>query len=295
MAEAPQNIENIAKNAPQEAAGEHGEQKEEKKPVSTLESAVNETFHLAGNAVKLGLAAAIPATQAIFGSQLLHNPLIARDTAIMTGAQIAGDFTTDLKRGKKYTAGSILESSIFGTAVAIPLHYAFKVAHTIPLDTTLGYIAKAGYWSGVAYPLYIGTYQFLGYLIRNRGFSGVGKYMKENYWPALKKSWKYLLPISLLNVFLAPPILNVPIAAALSYFFTLFGAPKTDKVKDEDKRDKTPYLVATSNVLGRLGKNTAKGIYDTAYGIGAGVRNLYDSGSKAVSSAAPAAAAPAHP
>ena len=73
MAETPKNIEDVAKNAPQQNAESKEEHKEEakdhakeEKPKGTLENVVNETFHLAGNAVKLGLAAAIPATPAIF-------------------------------------------------------------------------------------------------------------------------------------------------------------------------------------------------------------------------------------
>ncbi len=77
---------------------------------------------------------------------------------------------------------------------------------------------------GLIYPSFIGLYQFINYTIRNRSVKGVGKYIKENYWTTLKKSYKYTLPFSLLNVFFAPPILNIPIASALTYAFNLFGA-----------------------------------------------------------------------
>src|SRR3989344_2153838 len=94
------------------AAGETGHEKPAapKKPLTTLESVVNETSHLFGNTIKLGLAGVIPYTQAtIF-------PSTRSDTAVLAGAQVAGDATTSLKRGQKYTAGNVLESALLGTA-----------------------------------------------------------------------------------------------------------------------------------------------------------------------------------
>ena len=285
MAEAPQNIEDVAKTAATQQNAEAKDHAKEQKPKGTLESVVNETLHAAKTFVNLGLAAAIPIGAATYLPQLLNNPIIKRDTGIMAGAQLAADATNAYKKGEKFTSGKTLEAALLGTAIATPLSYLFSVADKIPLDSALGYAAKIGYWGGVAYPVFVGSYQIADYLIRNRKFSGIGKYLKENYWPTLKRSWKYLFPISILNVLFAPPWLHIPIAATLSYIFDLFGAPKKDAMKEEDKRDKTPYLVATSNVLGRLGKNTAKGIYDVAYGIGSAVRDLY----KSAPSATPAA------
>ena len=287
MAEAPQNIEDVAKTAAPRDANETHEKKEEKKQVGTLESVVDETTHLIGNAAKIGAGIAIPTAFAY------AVPSFKRDTAILAGAQVASDITTSYKRGKKYTAGSFLESTVLGTAMTPILEGMFRTVNKMPLNAPIDYLAKGAVWGGIMYPAFVASYQPIAYLIRNRTFKGMGKYIKENYWPALKDAWTKLLPFSLLNVFFAPSWLQIPIAATLSYLFDLFGAPQKGEVPEHLKRDKTPYLVATSNVLGRLGKNTAKGIYDTFYGIGAGIRNLYDSGSKAVSSAAPATPAPA--
>jgi len=240
MAEANQ-LEQIAKNAPTPQQA-----KEESKKIGTLESVVGETLHFGKSLLNLGLAGAIPFAQAY------TFPHLARDTAIMAGAQVAADSTVSLIKGKKYTSGNTLESAVMGTALTTPLYYLFKTAHKIPLDTPLGYLAKAGYWGGVAYPAYVGFYQTVDYLIRNRTFKGLGKYIKENYLGTLKRAWKYLLPISLLNVFFAPPILNIPIAAALTYIFDTFGAPKKGELKEEEKRDPTPYYVAAPRVAGRL-------------------------------------------
>ena len=120
----------------------------------------------------------------------------------------------------------------------------------------------------------------------------MGSYLKKEYWPALKRAWKTLFPISLFNIFFAPLYLQVPIGAALSYGLTLFGAPKRGEISEDQKRDKTPYLVAAPRVLGRGIYNLGKGLYEGAYALGSGLRDtLY----KATSGSPAAPAAPAHP
>ena len=279
--EAPSGNEHAAPNQP---AGQ--EKKEEKKPIGTLESVVNESYHLFGNTVKLGLAGFIPYTQGVLF------PSVARDSAILAGSQIAGDFTTDRRRDKKYTAGSLLESSIIGTALAPALSGMFDAVHQVPLTSPMGYLGQAALWGGVAYPAYFALYQFANYVVRNRTVKGVGKYIKENYWTALKQGWKTLFPFSLVNLLFAPLYLNVPIAATLSYLLTLFGAPKTDEVKEDQKRDKTPYLSAASSAVGKGLKNVFYGVPQTFYAIGSSIRDLYKSSPRP---AAPATtAAPQH-
>src|SRR3989344_7468328 len=289
--ETPDNLEHKVEGANANnlhPAGHQAEHKEEKKPASTLESVVNETTHGIGNAFKVGMAGLIPYTSgALF-------PHFARDTALLTASQIAGDATTDRRRNKKYTAGNALESAVIGTALAPPLTGLFEAVHKIPLTSPLGYLGQAAAWGGLAYPAYFGLYQFVNYVVRNKTVKGVGKYIKQHYWPALKHAWKTLFPFSVVNLLFAPAYLNIPIAAGLSYLLTLFGAPKTDEVKEKDKRDKTPYYVAAPTVAAKLVRNSVKGFYDAVYAIGSSVSDLYKSAPK---TAAPSQTAPAgaHP
>ena len=268
----------------------HGEHREEKKPISTLESVVNESSHLIGSGLKLALAGTIPFAQATMFPQL------ARDTAILSGAQIASDYTTSLQRGKKYTAGSLLESAAIGTAITAPLEAMFGIVNKMPLNAPLDYVAKAGVWGGIVYPVFNGLYLPTAYLIRNRTFKGMGKYVRENYWPILKKSMKYILPFSLLNVFFAPAALQIPIAAALSFVYDRFTADKGEFPEDQ-KRDKTPYYVAAPRVIGKLGKSVFYGVPSAAYAIGNslynGLKKLYTGSAKSASpSPVPAGARP---
>jgi len=218
----------------------HDSNGEEKKKPGMLESAISEC----GDLLKIGLATAIPAAQA-----LLINPFTyARDTAILTGAQILGNKTTAIKRGEKYTATNTLESAVLGTAITIPSYHLFESMSHLPLNNALDYAVKGAVWGGVAYPAFFGMYQTMDYLIKNRTFKGLPKYLKENYWTALKTAWKTILPFSLINIFFVPPFLQIPIAAALSYAVTLFGAPKKGEIPDDRKKDTTPYSTALMNV-----------------------------------------------
>ncbi len=204
---------------PKEAHGKE-EKKEAQKPVVSLENVVRESWHAIRKGAKLGLAAALPV-----GLSYMF-PQAAIDIGTWTAAVIAGDATVNYMKGKKHTMDEILKSSIIGTATAMPLHYIFNAINTIPLTSAAGYIGMAAAFGGIAYPLFVGLYQGVDYLVRNRTFKGMGKYLKENYMPALKKAWKVILPFSLANLYLVPRKFQVAVGSALSYFFTLFGAPK---------------------------------------------------------------------
>ena len=281
MAE-PSELEQLAQAAPQ-GQDSMPKQQVEKKKETPLEEIVN----FIGNTAKIGLAGVVPYTQGLLF------PSVARDTAMLAASQIAGDATTDRRRDKKYTAGNTLESAIIGTVLAPPLVGLFEAVHKIPLTSTLGYLGQAAAWGGIAYPAYFALYQFVNYTVRNKTIKGVGKYIKENYWTALKHAWKTLYPLSVINLLFAPTYLNIPIAATLSYLLTLFGAPKTDEVKEDQKRDKTPYLVSAINVTAKLVKNVLYQPFKALYDVGQALGGV--SGSGAPASPAPSRAAPAAP
>ena len=276
MAE-PSELEKAAQTAPQtnhQPAQQQEKKKEEKKPISALESVVNETSHLFGNTLKLGLAGAIPYT---FASMF---PTFRTDTAVLTGAQIASDYTTAYQRGKKYTAGSLLESSVLGVATTPIIETMFRTTNLIPTNSLSGYFAKGAVWGGIMYPGFVASYLPIAYLVRNRTFRGMGKYLKENYWPVLKKSWTRLLPFSLLNVFFAPSWLQIPISAVISYVYDRFTAPPKEEIPEHLKKDKTPYHVAAPSVAYKFARNSVKGLYDAVYAIGSSVRDLYKTSPK---------------
>lgn len=239
--------------------------KEAPKKIGTLESVVNESWHAAKSAAKLTLAALMPyaITKAVPGATL--------DTLTWTAANVAADATTNFRKGKKHTAGEILKSSAVASTTALPVHYLYKAINKIPLDSALGYVERAAAFGGLAYPTFTGLYQTVDYLIRNLTFKGLGKYLKENYLPTLKRSWKYILPFGLANIFFVPASLQVAVGSAISYIWALFGAPKKGELKEEEKRDKTPYHVAASNVIYKAGSN----VFNTFYNIGSAISDYF--------------------
>lgn len=262
MAEAA-TIDDIAKAAPRQ-------KKEEPKKVGNLESLVDETLHLGKTAFNIGLAAGIP-----FSLSNLA-PYASRDIGILAGAQVAANATTDIKKGKKYTSSDAVKSSTVGTITALPVYHIFDALNKIPLDSAMGYVGRGAAFGGLAYPAFLGFYQAVDYLVKNMKFKGLGKYLKENYWPTLKKMWARVLPFGLANVFLAPAYLQVPISAALSYAFALFGAPQKNEVPEEQKRDKTPYLSASASAFGRGLRNLFYAPLDLAYAAGSALSNGYE-------------------
>ena len=87
---------------------------------------------------------------------------------------------------------------------------------------------------------------------------------------------KYLFPINLANIFFVPPYLQIPVSALTSYAFALFGAPKKGEVPEEQKRDKTPYLAAATNAVGRGIRNLFYAPYNLAYAAGRALSNGYE-------------------
>ena len=245
------------------------EKKEEKK-ISMLESVINETYEAIKSGFYLSSAAAMP----YFLSKSF--PAAALDIGTFTAANVAADATTNIRRGKKNTMKEVFKSSAVATALSLPIHYLYKAVNQISLDSVLGYVGRAAAFGGIAYPAFVGMYQAADYTIKNGTFKGLGNYLKENFLPTLKTAWKYLLPISLMNVFFVPSYLQVAVGSAMSYFFSLFGAPKKGEIPESEKRDKTPYY----KILGNIGEKvfTLPGkAFDSAYGFGSGIRDYFSS------------------
>ena len=258
---------------------EKKEEKKGEKKIGTLESVVSESWNAVKSSVKLAGAVLMPyaITKAV--------PAATLDTITLTGGNIAADATTNYRKGKKISMWEIFKSSAVGSAISLPTHYAYKALNKIALDNILGYVKKGAAMGGIVYPAFIGAYQSVDYLVRNLTFRGLGKYLKDNYLPTLKKAWKYLLPISLLNIFFVPSYFQVAVGSALSYVFSLFGAPKKEELKEHEKRQKGSYIAAGAKALGRLGYNLFYAPLKAVEYIGSSIKNWYQSAPKQASPA----------
>ena len=212
------------------------EKKEEK--VSVWKSGINEIIDGTRTATNLGIAAGLP-----IGTDILMGGVDASSTAaaFYLGAR------------DKSSRSARLES-IIGTA------FAGFAKLTLGAISTLGAYSRAALippWQAAANAFYLTT----DHIVKNKSLSGLGKKFKEKYMDITKKAILYLSIPTYLTTFLPGP-LQIPSIALQSYIFRKFIAP--DKKEPEKPKDKTPYLVAFGNVMGR----TTKGLYEAVYTIG---------------------------
>ena len=243
-------------NAPQE-------NKEEKKPVTTLESVIGEV----GDLFNLGIGVAAPAA----GYLLTGNAGVPVVSAAFVAAS-EGNLTSKKIRDES------LGGTIWGTA----LHYL-----TTPLKffSNLGkaaYIAVLPFASNSIYPA-------TDHLIKNKSPKGLYEKLKKNYWPNVKKTFKTVWPLNLLAaLFLSQPAYIVGAMGVANYLFRRFVIGG----KGEEYEDKTPYSVAASSVTYKLARNTVKGFYESVYAIGSSIGDLYKSSPRPAPQAPAQAASP---
>lgn len=228
MAEASQ-LEQIAKNAPQQ-------EKKEEKPISVLESAINETFDFIKTGANACIAVGLPS-----GADKFMGGLGARATA---GAFYLASDDKSSKSARK--------RSLVGTAFAAFAHY------------TLGPIsALSAYARAALVPLWslgaTGFYMSTDHAVENKSLRGLGKKFRENYWPVAKKALWWLTLPTYLTTFL-PGLWQVPSIAAQSYVFSKYIAPHKKEPKEEKAR--TPYISIGVKKIGSALLSPLKAVYE---------------------------------
>ena len=246
-----------------------GEAKQEQ-PKSITNSVIGEI----GDLFKFGAKATLAIGAPVLQSSIF--PEVARDTAILTGAQVVGDSITRYRQGEKNSMGKIAESSLMGTILGLPTHYMFKYLNMIPLDSIYGYVGRAAALGGIAAPIFTALYQGVAHTVRNKTLKGAGTYIKENFWPSLKRYWKTIFPISVASVSLLSPYLQIPVAAALQIAYTFFGAPNKRELKEDEKRDPTPFYKTLGN-LGHMAFTLPEKTLNGVYSLGSSIGNIFSS------------------
>ena len=205
------------------------------------ESVVNEL----GDLFNLGVSVAAPAA----GFALTGNPGVP----VTSAAYIAG---TKGRKDSKIIRNESLSGALFGTFA----HYTL-----LPLQA-LSSIAKVAYMI----PWVFGANAFFmteDHLIKNKSPKGLYKKFKEDYLQFNRRAFKSSALINIAASLFVPQRYLVTTGAAASYVFRRFVAGD----KGEEQTDKTPYLVAASNVTGRLAKNVFYGVPQAAYGIASSI------------------------
>lgn len=254
-----------AKTAPQTS------QQEQKKEASALESGLEEIVNAGKNVGAIAAEAAFPF---MFSGENRTNAMItaypfslgARVDDIM--AQKPIDLRSNVKSAKE---------SLVGTLIAPPLAAMFKYIEVARQYVTnyAGAIpggAAAVGALGLGQAVFIGAYTGLNHILQNFSFKGLYNKFKNDYPTAVKNTWKYVLPLSAINVlFLAPYGVGIQLAysALTTFLFRLVIKAKEAKFSNLVKAmNPIPYIGATMSVTGKLVKNTIKGLYGSLYDLG---------------------------
>ena len=231
------------------------EKKESSKKIGTLESVVNETGSLLKNLGGAALAVSMPLALGYVAPDML------RDAAVVTTAFSAGKMYENYKAGRKTRISDVVKESAVGTLLTPPIHYGYDLMNKIenPLLKAAAYLGP--YTLGVI-PLYLAVDHIV-----KKGFKGVyPEGIKPHLKNVIKDNYKYLAAAGLLNLFLTPAYLQVPVALGLGFLFKLIAGRGKNKeeVPESEKRDKTQYYAAASGALYKLGSS----IFNLPYNIG---------------------------
>lgn len=254
---------------PEEQQQEGG--KEEKKEPSRLESLVSEGMDFLKKIGTIGMVALMPYTAGII------NPGLVAPAQAFSYPMTAGKATANVIQKKPALEG-VIKESVVTTTMAYPLSGMFSGLNSLETALTADYGAataksiKAGTWLAAGQPAAVGMHTTLNY--------GIGKKFREEIWPRLKQTWKYLALPSALNImFIAPYsiLAAMAVSGGISYAFSVMQASHGEKEGSFKNLTKSlnpiPYAKATYTVA----QKTAKGVYDTGYSMFRAVYELGDS------------------
>ncbi|MBI2649943.1 hypothetical protein HYX04_01375 [Candidatus Woesearchaeota archaeon] len=288
------------------------DKKEEKpKAPTTLESAVDESWHaIKSSANNIVGAGAIAGATALFG---LDGLVTAASFPI--GARISSKLA-----GKEFSSSKFRDEAIAGALFTPPLWYGVEAVKQAPKALGLdGLVANilgtsipispfvvGGLALGVLTPALTALYYPLQYVIQNKTFKGIGKDFKENYWKGLKRA----LPLTTLTstaigATFALPYLAPYLFPALAVGSVLYRMLLSKEGKVEYKRLLYPstYLPNVLNPFylmsgaASVGGKLYRGVTKAAYDIGSAIRSVVGGLFKAAPSPAATTAptpAPAH-
>ena len=247
-----------------------GNESEKKK--STLESVISELGSFAKKALTVGAIAAMPFTYGFFDPG--HIPRAAVATAGFT----AGKATANVIQNKKPMDGLLWQGAT-GAMLSYPLAAGFTGLNNLERTVEASYgtaAAKAAKVSGMVFGL-----QPAVTTMRNGLNYGIGKKFRENLWPSLKNTFKYLSLIGAANVsFIYQYGLLAQMATSMlgSYVINLAESLRGEKgsIKNLYKAaNPFPYIGAGASASFKLVRNTTKGFSEAIYAIGSSIGDLY--------------------
>ncbi len=296
----PSELEQMAQAAPQNVSQPGQKQQEQKKPETPLEEIVNAAKNTAAFAV-----GAVGPYVWPFGTGI-NNAVTAWPLAL-------GSAIEDKMQGKPINWVKGAKESVVEAIINRPLEKLFENVNNVRDYVTTNHGLIPGFGAaaaalGLGQAVFIGMYTGLNHVIQNHTFKGLGEKFKKEYWPSVKRTWMYVLPLSALNVTILPYTAiykTLGITAQLAYgslmtlLFRLVG-PKAEgtSLKNLFKElNPFPYVGAALSVTAKAAKNILYQPFNALYDVG---KALGGYGSSPVPSApetsvpAPSRPAPAH-
>ncbi len=268
MAE-PSELERMAASNPDaHQTAQHQEKKKEETPLEEIANG-------AKNVAAFGIGAAAPFVWP-FGTGL-NNAVTAWPLAF-------GSAIEDKMQAKPINWVKGAKESVVGTIMNPPLAEVFKYINISRDYVTANYGMIPGFAAataalGAAQAVFVGAYTGLNHIIQNHTFKGLWEKYKKDYWPTIKRTWKYVLPLSALNVTVLPLTTiyqTLGVTAQLAYgslmslLFRLVG-PKAEGTSLKNlARELNPfaYIGGAISVTAKAARNTIGGLYTGLYDLG---------------------------
>lgn len=269
MAE-PSELEKTAQAAPQTSSqlAQQQEKKKEETPLGEIANGVK-------NVAAFGIGAAAPFVWP-WGTGI--------DNAVTAWPLALGSGIEDKMQAKPINWVKGAKESVVGTIINPPLAQVFRYINISRDYVTANYGMIPGFVAatvalGAAQAVFIGAYTGLNHIIQNHTFKGLWEKYKKDYWPTIKRTWKYVLPLSALNVTVLPLTAlyqTLGVTAQLAYgslmtlLFRLVG-PKAEgtSLKNLVKElNPFPYIGGAVSVTAKVARNTVGGLYKGLYDLG---------------------------
>lgn len=262
---------------------------EEKKEKGTLENVIDEILDFGKKAIVIGAVAAMP-----FAYNFYDPSHVAR-AAVTASAFAASKVTTNIVQNKDPLEGFI-RNGFNGTLLSYPIAEGFKGLNSLEAAIQPNYgtvAAKTIKGAGMAFGLQPGI--TAGNVALNYG---LGKKLRENLWPTLKKSFKLIAIPGIINVnwlYQFGLLTQMIVSGSLSYLLNLSsssGGENKGSIKNlASALNPFSYIGAAASVSYNLAKNTIGGFYTGLYDVGKSINSALGS----YQSSAPAQSSPARP
>ena len=155
--------------------------KQEKK--TTLESVIDESSDFIKKALKIGIVAGLPLLYGFFNEA--HIPR----AQITTYGFAAGKATANMAQKKSVLDGIVKDAAV-GTALSYPLSVGFQGLNYFEKSVASSYGAAAAK-AAKAGAMVFGMQPAIS-TVRTSLYYGLGKKFRENWWPSVKNTFKYL-------------------------------------------------------------------------------------------------------